>query len=100
MVLDSHKRALKLVEFAKVDGLEAGAMKSISDLPNTISKRNKLAHWKRSEETDSHITLVCDGKADYRFDQPEAAKMRKSINYAASALSLYLEELTDTPTKK
>lgn len=97
MLMDSHKRALKLVGFAKEDKLHTKVLTPISELPSTVSKRNKLAHWKRSEETDTHIKLVCDGKAEYVFDQAEATKMRKNINSAASALSSYLENISGEP---
>lgn len=93
MVLDSHKRASKVVALAEAD-LEASELAKLSDLPSTVTKRNQLAHWKRSEETDTRITLVHDGKDDYIFDQDEAIRMRKNINEAAEVLSGYIEQLS------
>lgn len=94
MNLDSHKRSLKVSEFAVADGLSTNILKHIQALPDTVIKRNKLAHWKRAEETDVHIKLTYTGKSDYIFDQAEAALVRKSINSAAQALQQYLDGMT------
>jgi hypothetical protein len=91
--LDSHKRTLKVSEFASADGLTANILEHIQALPDTVLKRNKLAHWKRAEETDTYIKLTDTGKSDYIFDQAEAALVRKSINNAAYALQQYLDSM-------
>eukprot|EP01080_Neovahlkampfia_damariscottae_P012666 gene12666-6566_t len=93
MVLDSHKRATKLIELLK-DDLEPAVSKKLGSLPDTITKRNHLAHWKRSEETDTRITLSYDGQPDYVFDQDEATRMRKKINEAGEILSQYLAKVS------
>ena len=93
MILDSHKRASKIVELAKGD-LHKDDHTTLSSLPDTISKRNWLAHWTRIEETDAQIVLAEEGKANYVFDQTEAIRMRKEINKAADVLSKYVASLT------
>lgn len=93
--LDSHKRSLKVRDLAAADDLTTNILKHIQDLPDTVVKRNKLAHWKRAEETDTHIKLTCPGKSDYIFDQAEAVLVRKSINNAAQALQHYLDSLSE-----
>ncbi len=95
MVLDSHKRSLQIHEFAKNDKVSKNILDPISQLPETISKRNKIAHWKRAEETDEHILLKEANKDDYLFNQEEAIVMRKNINNAAIALNKYLKYLSD-----
>ena len=95
MVLDSHKRALTINDFAKEDKVGAAIQAPLDILPDTVSNRNKLAHWKRAEESDTHILLKAPGKKDYIFDQNEAAEMRKRINNAAVALTDYLTVLSD-----
>lgn len=91
--LDSHKRSLKVRDLATIDGLTSNILEHIHALPDTIVKRNYLAHWKRAEETDTHIKLTYPGKPDYIFDQVEAAAMRKSINNSAQALQQYLDTM-------
>jgi hypothetical protein len=93
MKLDSHKRSLTVKNLAVADGLKDDILKPIKALPNTVVKRNKLAHWKRSEEDDTHILLTETDKPDYLFDQTEAANVRKSINDAAEALLQYLDSI-------
>lgn len=93
MVLDSHKRASKIVELANGD-LDGDDLVRLSSLPDTITKRNWLAHWSRVEETDTQITLAYAGKDNYVFDQAEATRMRKEINKAADVLSKYVASLT------
>ncbi|MDO6755971.1 response regulator [Phaeobacter inhibens] len=93
MILDSHKRATKIVELANGD-LDDADLAKLSSLPDTITRRNWLAHWNRVEETDTHITLAYAGKDNYVFDQTEAIRMRKEINKAADVLSKYVASLT------
>ncbi|WP_065328188.1 response regulator transcription factor [Tritonibacter mobilis] len=93
MILDSHKRAIKLIELLEGD-LETAKHEKLKSLPDTIIKRNWLAHWKRSEETDTKITLIHSGKSDYIFDQNEATRMRKKINEAGEILNQYLLEVS------
>ena len=94
MLIDSHKRSEKIVKLAEGDDLDEALLGPIKSLPGTIIKRNWLAHWKRTDETDQKIILVCKGKPNYDFDQAEAVVMRKGINQAATALKGYLEKLT------
>jgi hypothetical protein len=93
MILNSHKRASKIVELDEVD-LHKDDHARLSSLPDTISKRNWLAHWARIEETDAQIVLAEEGKENYVFDQTEAIRMRKEINKAADVLSKYVASLT------
>ncbi|UWR58059.1 response regulator [Phaeobacter inhibens] len=93
MILDSHKRASKIVELANND-LDGDDFVRLSSLPDTITRRNWLAHWNRVEETDTQITLAYAGKDNYVFDQTEATRMRKEINKAADVLSKYVVSLT------
>ncbi|MEO9947660.1 MAG: response regulator [Roseobacter sp.] len=89
--LESLKRAQKVAGFLKGE-LNNDDAASIEGLPQTVQKRNCLAHWKHLQETDTQITLEDDGK-NYVFDQGEAAQMRKSINDAGDVLTKYLEAI-------
>jgi len=93
VVLDSYKRSLQIQKFAREDDLGERILDPILELPGTVTKRNKIAHWKRSEESDDHILLKEAGKEDYLFDQNEAILMRKNINSIAVALEGYLDLL-------
>lgn len=98
MMLDSFQRASKIVDITQSD-LEKMTHDLLSELPDTIRKRNWLAHWKHLEETDVHITLEESGKEPYVFDLGEATRMRKKINEAGTILSEYLETMSANTTK-
>jgi len=93
LVMDSFKRAEKTLAFAELDKLSEDILGPLKELPQTVTKRNKLAHWKRSEETNDHIRLSEHGKEDFLFDQKEAIKIRNSINNAADALNKYISKI-------
>lgn len=95
LILDSYKRASKVAEYAKLEGVPKKMLAALEKLPETVQKRNWLAHWKRSEENDDHIILTCDGQKDYVFDHNEAINMRKNINNAAFALQDYLAAISN-----
>lgn len=68
---------------------------SIVELKEVARKRNKLAHWKKSEITDTRITLTEEGKDDYTFCQDEAARIRSDINKGYHALKVYKDKLDE-----
>lgn len=94
MMLDSFQRATKVVELSEAD-LKKETHDRLAELPDTIRKRNWLAHWKHHDESNTHITLAETGKDDYVFDMTEATRMRKKINEAGSILSEYLNTMEE-----
>lgn len=90
MNLDSFQRSEIVSEIVSSDCTDNKVVEPIQALPSVVQKRNKLAHWKRAEETDEHILLV-DKEKEYEFDQEEAAEIRKGINAAALALDQYIQ---------
>ncbi|WP_380055550.1 response regulator [Falsihalocynthiibacter sp. SS001] len=89
MMLDSFQRATKVVKLSAAD-LKKETHDLLAELPDTIRRRNWLAHWKHLEENDEQITLAESGKDNYVFDLNEAARMRRKINEAWAILSDYL----------